>query len=102
MSRISVVVLSLCLVLAIEYVNPSVITTKDVKVGDTTTSEIAQAQDEESKDKVEDVPVEVPPKATNEKEERKCAAVAEYCVNHSDCCSNLCLSFKRRCVSGTG
>ncbi|OWR48120.1 hypothetical protein KGM_208287 [Danaus plexippus plexippus] len=30
---------------------------------------------------------------------KKCAAVGEFCNNHSDCCSNSCLGYMKRCVS---
>ncbi|CAG4945831.1 unnamed protein product [Colias eurytheme] len=30
----------------------------------------------------------------------RCAQVGEFCNNNEDCCSNLCLGFMKRCVSG--
>ncbi|XP_013114181.1 uncharacterized protein LOC106091997 [Stomoxys calcitrans] len=29
---------------------------------------------------------------------KRCAELDEYCINHWDCCSNSCLSYKYRCV----
>ncbi|XP_075168562.1 uncharacterized protein LOC142240707 [Haematobia irritans] len=29
---------------------------------------------------------------------KKCAELDEYCINHWECCSNSCLSYKYRCV----
>ncbi|VVC90669.1 unnamed protein product [Leptidea sinapis] len=38
---------------------------------------------------------EVPPK-------RRCAEIGEFCVNHNDCCTNACLGYMKKCVSGSG
>ncbi|XP_039750634.1 conotoxin ArMKLT2-0111-like [Pararge aegeria] len=41
---------------------------------------------------VESVPVEV---TVN----KQCAKIGEFCANHSDCCTNACLGYMKRCVS---
>ncbi|CAH0752093.1 unnamed protein product [Diatraea saccharalis] len=72
MSRTSILVLLLCVVaFASKSVNSSLILPKDVKVENVATSEIPQ--NEISKDKVEDVNVEV-----NKPTETKCVKIGEF------------------------
>ncbi|XP_023943793.1 uncharacterized protein LOC112049948 [Bicyclus anynana] len=30
---------------------------------------------------------------------KQCAKIGEFCMNHSDCCTNSCLGYMKRCVS---
>ncbi|KAJ2947376.1 hypothetical protein O0L34_g17143 [Tuta absoluta] len=32
-------------------------------------------------------------------DDKKCAAIGEFCINHSDCCTRSCLGYMKRCVS---
>ncbi|KAI5646860.1 hypothetical protein NE865_01115 [Phthorimaea operculella] len=32
-------------------------------------------------------------------EDKKCAAIGEFCMNHADCCTRSCLGYMKRCVS---
>nr|XP_026485518.1 uncharacterized protein LOC113393036 [Vanessa tameamea] len=31
---------------------------------------------------------------------KKCKAIGEFCMNHKDCCTNACLGYLKKCVSG--
>ncbi|XP_041968343.1 uncharacterized protein LOC121725425 [Aricia agestis] len=31
--------------------------------------------------------------------DKKCAAVGEFCMYHSECCTNACLGYLKRCVT---
>ncbi|CAH3924917.1 unnamed protein product [Pieris brassicae] len=32
----------------------------------------------------------------------QCSEIGEFCNYHTDCCSNACLGYMKRCVSGSG
>ncbi|XP_022826028.1 uncharacterized protein LOC111356050 [Spodoptera litura] len=47
----------------------------------------------------EATPIEVP-QPNSVTENAGCAKIGEFCINHKDCCSNACLGYMKRCVSG--
>ncbi|XP_028161945.1 conotoxin ArMKLT2-032-like [Ostrinia furnacalis] len=94
MSRVCKIVIFLCFVAVCEYVSGNVISSKDLK--EVNTKELPIEKEVEDDFKV--IPIE----ATPEKPAEKCAPIGSFCMNHSDCCSNSCLGYMKRCVSGTG
>ncbi|KAG6441743.1 uncharacterized protein LOC115447132 [Manduca sexta] len=61
-----------------------------------TTKEIVVPKDVEDLDPI---PVVEPQIETTTK---KCGEIGEFCTYHTQCCSNACLGYMRRCVSGSG
>ncbi|KAL0831924.1 hypothetical protein ABMA28_001443 [Loxostege sticticalis] len=94
MSRIA---LFLCFVVASEYVSGSLIKSKSLPLQDVNTKDAFI--DKEIEDGLKVIPIEVTPE---KQEGKKCAEIGSFCMNHSDCCSNSCLGYMKRCVSGTG
>ncbi|KAI8422166.1 hypothetical protein MSG28_006077 [Choristoneura fumiferana] len=62
------------------------------------------------KNEIEDIDVNVPApvdevpvdKVQVDDKSKPCTEIGQFCINHSDCCSNSCLGYMRRCVSGSG
>ncbi|KAL0881520.1 hypothetical protein ABMA27_001371 [Loxostege sticticalis] len=94
MSRIA---LFLCFVVASEYVSGSLIKSKSLPLQDVNTKDAFI--DKEIEDGLKVIPIEVTPE---KQEGKKCAEIGSFCMNNSDCCSNSCLGYMKRCVSGTG
>ncbi|KAM3967093.1 uncharacterized protein ACR2FA_011941 [Aphomia sociella] len=93
MARVSTIVLFLSFVIAIEFVSSNIIRTDVVEVN-------RKDQDEPNKDimentKLEEVTSTLVPVSPN----KKCVEIGQYCNIHSDCCSNSCLGYMKRCVS---
>ncbi|CAK1543896.1 unnamed protein product [Leptosia nina] len=55
-------------------------------------------------DEVDTNELRVPPEvdSANVFANERCAQIGEFCTYHSDCCTNACLGYMKKCVSGSG
>ncbi|XP_063541324.1 uncharacterized protein LOC134750136 [Cydia strobilella] len=77
-----------------------------IRTEDVSTKDVPVPKEDNNIDVGSEIPevLEVDPVADKIEETNtlQCAEIGSFCINHSECCSNACLGYMRRCVSGSG
>ncbi|XP_068621794.1 uncharacterized protein [Battus philenor] len=92
-------VLSVALILAVEYATGNLIRGKSDGSAAFTSKDVPVPRED-----VGDNELGIPevPSEPAEETTKKCRDIGDFCMNHSDCCSFACLGYLKKCVSGSG
>ncbi|XP_048004481.1 uncharacterized protein LOC125240571 [Leguminivora glycinivorella] len=77
-----------------------------IRIEDVSTKDVPVPKDDKNLEVEPEIPevleVDAVANKIEETSTRQCVEIGSFCINHSECCSNTCLGYRRRCVSGSG